>query len=178
MGGRERRYFIGNAEGVDQGEPQYRKRWRRVNVYDVFAPPEKVELEIDQPKMVKTYYKTCSGIDTLNKQRQHFVEIERYARTHNWWKHVCLSIFGMIIVNAMSVHQKCVPDNDINKDPYLWITHLCHEMINNNLDNKPSRSARDAIPPTPSTPEATHIFDAHLTPIKKKNKRGFTIQRW
>ena len=51
---RERRYFIGNAEGVDQGEPQYRKRWQQVNVDDAFAPPEKVELEIYQPKMVKT----------------------------------------------------------------------------------------------------------------------------
>ena len=38
----ERRYFIGNAEGVDQGEPQYRKRWRQVIVDDVFAPLEKV----------------------------------------------------------------------------------------------------------------------------------------
>ena len=52
---RKRIYFIGNAEGVDQGEPQYTKRWRKINVDDAFAPPEKVELEIDQPKMVETY---------------------------------------------------------------------------------------------------------------------------
>ena len=72
---RERRYFVGNSKGVDPREPQYHKRWQQVNKDDAFAPPEKVEMEIDQPKMVETYYKTCSGMDILNKQCQHDVEL-------------------------------------------------------------------------------------------------------
>ena len=58
----EWQYFVGNAKGIDPGEPQYREQWQQVNKDDAFSPPEKAEMEIDQHKMVKTYYKKCSGM--------------------------------------------------------------------------------------------------------------------
>ena len=41
----ERRYFIGNTEGVSSGEPQYRRRWRQADD-DPFSKATRKEIEI------------------------------------------------------------------------------------------------------------------------------------
>ena len=64
---RDRRYFITNAESMEAAEPIYRRRWRQVN-REENAEPQRQELEIPQPKSVKTYYDTCMEIDRHNKQ--------------------------------------------------------------------------------------------------------------
>ena len=66
---RDRRYFIGYAEGVEKAEPIFRTCWHRVEKDEV-SPPKKVTLEIPQPQMSKTYYDICGAIDQHNRQRQ------------------------------------------------------------------------------------------------------------
>ena len=79
----ERRYVLGNSEGITKGETQYRSHWRHKNDDDdPFAEPEKQWLEIPKPKMVETYHSVASKIDCHNKQQQNDVKLEQYVRTH------------------------------------------------------------------------------------------------
>ena len=118
------------------GEPQYRKRWRQAED-DPFAEVTKKEIEIPQPKLVETYYSVASKIDRHKKQRQNDLELERYVRTHQWWKRVCLSIFGMIVVDTMNFHQSCSANTDPN--PHTWISELATKLINNKLNSTAMR---------------------------------------
>ena len=132
----QRRYFIGNTEGVINGEPQYRKRWRQAED-DPFAEATKKEIEIPQPKLVETYNSITRKIDHHNKKKQNDLELERYVRTHQWWKRVCLSIFGMIVVDTMNFHQSCSANTDPN--PHTWISELATELIDNTLNSTAMR---------------------------------------
>ena len=72
-------------------------------------------LFIDQPEMVKTFYKTTGVIDSHNKQHYDNIEIKHYLHTKCWWKRVCPSIFAICITVAMDVYQACMGD-DIDTD--------------------------------------------------------------
>ena len=92
-----------------------------------------------------------------------------------WWKRVCTSIFGMIVVDAMNVHQACVERCNIDPDSNAWITGLAHELINNTVDAVRLRSQ-----PGPASPTAArkrkHECSPTLTPNKRKCKQGYTAQ--
>jgi len=63
----EQRYFIGNAEGFEYGEPIYRERWRQVEK-DNITPAVEVMLKVNQPQMAKTFFNVSGMIDAHNKQ--------------------------------------------------------------------------------------------------------------
>ena len=42
-----------------------------------------------------------------------------------------ISIFWIIIVDAMNVNQSCAGPEDIEDDPNEWFTDLSHKLINN-----------------------------------------------
>ena len=71
---RDRRYFIGDVEGMDAGQLTYRLRWRQ-NDPDQNADPERVELEVPTPKMIEQYYNMNDVIDQLNLKGQNDLEI-------------------------------------------------------------------------------------------------------
>ena len=82
---RDRRYFISNAQSMEQAEPIYRIRWRQIDTSEN-ANAERHEFSIQQPDMVKCYYDTCGEIDRHNRLRQDELELERSIGTHNWSK--------------------------------------------------------------------------------------------
>ena len=76
----------------------------------------------------------------------------------------------MIFVDALNVHQACVRDDNIDKDPDTWISELAHKMINNNIDHITTCS----LTPNGSTPSPppsnAGLPNPGLTPVKKRNK--------
>ena len=66
-----------------------------------------VETVLKMPMAIEAYYSASGAINRHTKQRQDDLDIERNIRTKDWWKRVNKSIFGMILVDAMNVHQAC-----------------------------------------------------------------------
>ena len=97
-------------------------------------------------------------------------------RTHQWWKRVCLSIFGMIVVDTMNFHQSCSANTDPN--PHTWISELATELIDNTLDSTATRRnyANSDSDLTPEImPQQTLPC---LSPNKKRNSKGYIKQGW
>ena len=69
--------------------------------------PELVENFLKTPVMIEAYYSASDSIHAHNKQRQDDLEIEGNLRTNEWWKQVNTSIFRIILVDYMNVHQAC-----------------------------------------------------------------------
>ena len=63
---RERRYFISTAGMLEAGTPYTRCHWQQVDPTPD-APPQRVELTIQRPKIAETYYSTCAAIDRHNR---------------------------------------------------------------------------------------------------------------
>lgn len=101
---RNHRHFVGNAEGVQLTDPIYRTCWTQLEESESELPV-RLEPEIQQTSMSKSYYDMCGAIDQLNRQRQDDLEFERYLRFKTFDKRVGSSIHAIIIVNAMNFHQ-------------------------------------------------------------------------
>ena len=164
---RDRRYFVANTETMEQAEPIFRIRWRQVDS-TTNAEPERQELTLKQPSLVKCYYDTFSSIDRHNKQSQDDLELERTVNTKDWWKRVCLSIVGMILVDKCNFHQACVHPSDIDSDPDTFWTGLAEEMVDNQLDGISLRSRRSRCPVTTSDSSCHVNYETHLTPTTEK----------
>ena len=95
-------------------------------------------------------------------------------RTQDWIKCVAHIIIGMIYIDAMNVHQACVDDDDIDRDPHDCLTKLSKEMIDNNIDVRSSRNVRNAK--RKAARHASEIGSPNLTPTKRKNNSGFSMQ--
>ena len=88
-----------------------------------------METVLEMPVMIEAYYSASGAIDRHNNQNQYDIEIERKLITKDWWKRVNTSIFGMILVDAMNVHQAWAGHEDIEDDQNEWFTALAHELI-------------------------------------------------
>ena len=176
---RERRYFVSNTETMEGVEPIFRIRWRQVDS-TLNAEPERQELTLEQPSLVKCYYDVCSSIDRHNKQRQDDLELERSVNTKDWWKRVSLTIFGMILVDTCNFHQACVHPSDIDKNPDTFWTGLAEEMVDNKLDGRSLRTRRTDVAASDSW--SCINIATHLTPTteRKRKKNGeltnYTLQ--
>mmetsp|Transcript_13087 Transcript_13087/g.15367 ORF Transcript_13087/g.15367 Transcript_13087/m.15367 type:complete len:489 (-) Transcript_13087:196-1662(-) len=162
---RDRRYFVSNTETMEGVEPIFRIRWRQADS-TLNAEPERQELTLDQPSLVKCYYDVCSSIDRHNKQRQDDLELKRTVNTKDLWKRVCLSIFGMILVDTCNFHQACVHPSDIDSDPDTFWTGLAEEMVDNHLDGRSLRTRRSDVAASDSS--CTNNIATHLTPTTEK----------
>jgi hypothetical protein len=129
---RNRRHFIGNAEGATVVEPIFRIRWTQV-VNNDYEEPERLELEIPQTAMTKTYYDVCGAIDQINRQRQDDLEFEHWLRFKTWNKRVGSSIHGMVIVDALNF-QQIMAGEGCDEDPDTWYCTLAEQLIENNVD--------------------------------------------
>jgi hypothetical protein len=100
---RNHRHFVGNAEGVQLTDPIYRTHWTQLDESESELPV-RLELEIQQTLMSKSYYDMCGAIGQLNRQRQELgIECSLLFKTFD--KRVGSSIHAIIIVNAMNFHQ-------------------------------------------------------------------------
>ena len=130
---KHRRYFVGISGGTAQAGPMHRTRWCQFRE-ELNADPDRVELEIPQNKMIKTYYDICADIDRHNRQRQDDLELERIVKTVTWWKRVCMSVFGMIVVATGNFYSEVVHQSEVDKITDAFFTKLAHEMIFNGID--------------------------------------------
>ena len=83
----------------------YRTRWCQVSE-ELNYEPDRVEMDIPQKKMIKTYYYVCAQIGRHNRQHQGDLELERIFNTVTWWKIVCMSVFGLIVVDTENVYSE------------------------------------------------------------------------
>ena len=89
--------------------------------------------------MVKTYYDTYREIDCHNCQQQDDLELEHVAHSVHLHKSVNSTIFAMVLVDAMNVHQNVInDDDDLDESLHDWFTNLAMEKVDNTLDSKPS----------------------------------------
>ena len=156
-------FFVGNAEPTTSEDPLYRVRWRQVTEQSDNLDPELVETVLKTPVTTESYYSAYVAIYRHTNQCQDDLKIERNLRTKDCWKRVNTSIFGVILVDAMNVHQACAGLEYIEDDPNEWFTDLAHEMINNGVKEHRRRSSNTG---QPSTVEATPT----LIPSKKMRK--------
>ena len=89
-----------------------------------------------------------------------------------------LTIFSMIVVDALNVHQVCVRDDNIDKDPETWISELAHKMIENNIDHVTTHSLTPNVYTPYPPPSNAGLPNPGLTPVKKRDKQGFSLQGW
>ena len=143
FGLKNRHYFVGNSEGTDQVEPMYRTCWRQVSE-GMDYEPDCVDLETPHKKVIKTYYDVCTDIDCHNSQNQEDLYLERIFRNVTWWKRVCISVFGMIVIDTENVYSEVVHQIEVDKIPYAFFTNLSHKIIFNEID-RPSSQRRQGM---------------------------------
>ena len=161
---RDRRYFISNRSSLEPGEPYVRNRWRQVDTTPN-AEPERVQLEIAQPKAAEVYYETCAMIDRHNRVRQDDLMLERKLGTMSWWIRVGLSIFGMCVVDGYYVAKGC---NIFRETPNQFFEGLAEELIDNEYDGRSIR--RRSPPQSDESRRRTLDPTSHLSPSKRKRK--------
>jgi hypothetical protein len=130
---RQRCHFIGNAEGAAIVEPIFRIRWTQV-VNNNYDEPERLELEIPQTTMTKTYYDVCGATDQINCQHQDDLEFEHWLRFKTWNKPVGSSIHGMMVIVDALNFQQIMAGEGCDKDPDTWHCTLAKQLIENNVD--------------------------------------------
>jgi len=176
---RDRKYFIGNGEAtlVDV-EPTYRTRWRQLDNVENNTDPQRIDIQVREPSMCKSYHFIANQIDCHNRQRQDDVELERIIKTKSWDKRVGMSIFGMILVDTCNFHQAVIHPDNIDANPFDFYLNLAEELIDNNLDNINTRSQSTSRRRPTSQPQNMMLRSPHLTPTReRKRKRDGSITR-
>jgi hypothetical protein len=174
---RNRRYFIASGSSLNPGVPYNRFRWRQLDD-TANADPERVELNVWQPKAAEVYYACCGKIDQHNRHRMDTLGMERKLGTTSWAMRVNMSVFGMIVVDAWLAYSQCTRAKEVQKSFYAA---LAEELIDNNYDSvgrAESRRNRGEIPVDNNSPTISRSTGvsrsgiyAHLTPTKKRRKR-------
>jgi hypothetical protein len=159
---RERRYFISTTSTTLDGSVYNRSRWRQTE-----EGPQRVELEVPQPKFAEIYYSAASAIDRHNRCRQDDLMLERKIRTHDWSFRVNLSLLGICAVDAWLLYSNGRGDYPhINQREFY--ERLAQELIDNSFDSLRTRERpSDSENVSPNLPTER---EAHLTPTKKKRK--------
>jgi hypothetical protein len=175
---RERRYFIASGSNMDEGTPINRQRWRQI-IKDRTTPPEKLTINIPQPKATELYYDVCGKIDQHNRDRQATLGIERKLKTHDWSKRVNLTLLSMCIVDSWKVWKRISTDDSgqAKENQKTFYAHLAAELIDNQYDGvRRRRNATGESPElfcnirNPRTGEILMGLDIHLTPTKRQRK--------
>ena len=96
---RNRRFFITMTCGLSKGGMIQRKCLRQLDKSGR-APPDKVIIEVPQPKAIAKYYKGAGTIDWHNRIRAEELRLDRNLGTKHWDKRFNLGVLGVICVNA------------------------------------------------------------------------------
>ena len=113
--------------------PYTRISYRQIEEVSTNIEPDRLEINIPQPKCAEEYYSCCAMIDRHNRSRQETLKIERKYGTHNWDMRVNPSIFSIIVVDTSCVVKGILGSrlNDYKDNLY---TKLAEEMIDNAMD--------------------------------------------
>ena len=171
---RDRRYFIASGSSLSPGIPHVRQRWRQLNTEDPNADPERVELEVPQPKACELYYNTCAAVDNHNRYRQSSLMLEKKLGTKDWAMRINMSLFAICIVDTWLAYKLCTGTEETQAAFYLA---LAEEMIDNTYDTPNQTRSQNNGYESPNeslfdhaTGAARSGINAHLTPTKKKRK--------
>ena len=85
--------------GIGEGEHVFRKRLRQLDMSGR-APPDKVIIEVAQPKAIVTYYKGAGTIDRHNRFRADELWMDRNLATKHWDKRFNHGVLGITCVDA------------------------------------------------------------------------------
>lgn len=185
---RERRNFISSASNLRPTEPIIRFRTRQVAPVETQEAPERVRLSIPQVNATKIYYDNCGRVDQHNRYRQETLNLEKKLQTNDWAKRVCMSVFGMIVVDSYLARKECTGDEESFND---FIHKVADEMIDYDLTTRHQRETAGFqgydTPMKRCASESSAVI--HLTPNKKMrpnpttptgrfNKGEARQQRW
>eukprot|EP00978_Attheya_sp_CCMP212_P007953 scaffold18506_cov37-Attheya_sp.AAC.1 len=79
---RNRWYFIASGASLQEGEEYIRNRRRQVDTAPN-ADPERVELQVSQPRAAENYYSTCGSVDQHNRHRMDTLNVETNSKQRN-----------------------------------------------------------------------------------------------
>jgi hypothetical protein len=153
---------------MQAGRPYQRIRWRQIATEEN-ASPERVELEIAQPKAAEIYYDTCSKIDRPNRCRQDDLAIERKLKILEWSQRV--NLFSICVVDSWLVYKE---STGCSESQHEFYTVLAEELIDNTFD-QPVHARRSSSSSSPSAVSQNGFVRAgvgpHLTPTRRKRKK-------
>jgi hypothetical protein len=98
-----------------------------------------------QPSASELYYSSAAKIDQHNRSRQSDLGIELKLGTHDWAKRVNLSIFSMIVVDALFVYRECTLSEET---PNHFFHKLAEEMIDYKCTTRAQKAAAKDDGPT------------------------------
>jgi hypothetical protein len=83
---RDQQYFIATGGLLSNGITINRTRWRKVQDVATNQAPERLDIEIPQPKAAELYYSCCAKIDNHNRDHWDTLQLEQKYKTNNWSK--------------------------------------------------------------------------------------------
>ena len=84
---------------LERGGGIFRKRLRQLDKSGR-APPDKVIIQVAQPKAIKKYYDGAGTIDRHTRIRADELRMDRSLATRHWDKRFNLGLLGIICVDA------------------------------------------------------------------------------
>jgi len=173
---RDRRYFISTCSNIQPGVDINRSRWKQVDKAPN-AVPNKVNLNVEQPKACEIYYSACSMIDRHNRCRQAGLMLEKKIKVQTFDKRVNLSLFGMVVVDSLHLFQKIRQGSAANISERAFFERLSEQLIDNTFDTRQlrhqKRTRRDDVQQEPKQETYTIPSTRQLlgvTPTKRHKK--------
>jgi len=128
--------------GIGEGEDVFRKCLRQLDKSG-HAPPNKVIIEVAQPKAITTYYKGAGTIDRHNRIRADELGMDRNLATRHWDKRFNLGVLGIICFNAYLFFQQVVHADNKKTSCLEFFCKLAGELIDNNEGIRMTRAAAE-----------------------------------
>ena len=160
---RNRRFFVATTCGLGEGETIQRKRLRQLDKSGR-APPDKVIIEVDQPKAIERYYEGAGTIDRHNRIRADELRLDRNLATKHWDKRFNLGVLGIICVDAYLFFQQVVGADKRTASCLEFFGRLADELIDNQVDCRRTRAS--AV----SQDAATTVTPMVRKTLRKKGK--------
>ena len=136
---RNRRFFIATTCGLGDGEMIQRKRLRQLDKSGRVLP-DKVIIEVPQPKAIAKYYKGAGTIDRHNRLRADELWLDRNLGTKHWDKRFNIGVLGIICVDAFLFFQQVVSANNRMTSCFEFFGRLADELIDNQEDCRVTRT--------------------------------------
>jgi hypothetical protein len=114
---------------IAEGGDIFRKRLRQLDKFGR-APPDKVIIEVAQPKAITTYYKGAGTIDQRNRIRANELRMDRNLATRQWDKRFNLGVLGIICVDAYLFFQQVVHAGGQQEDKLPQILLQAQGVVN------------------------------------------------
>ena len=96
-----------------------------------WAPPDKVIMEVAQPKAIAKYYNGAGTIDQHNRIRTNKLRMDRNLTTKDWAKRFNLRVLGIICINAYLFYQQVVCADNRTTSCLEFFERLADKLVDN-----------------------------------------------